>query len=132
MTKHAILVILMILIASIIYYFFQSGMVTFFDPCEESRDIYNLRFKGVVVKKNYPTPLFKGQYLIIDNNVGNKQIEVNLLHDENLSKGSTSSQLCETVNIGDSVVKEKGSFDVRYKKAGSDWQRVKLGYDLCP
>ncbi len=132
MTKNTVLFILLILIGAIVYYFFQSGIISIYDHCKEYRKIYDLKFKGIVVEKVDVRQNFRSRHLLVKNDAEASQIELELLFDSNIDKGSFKSQFWELVNVGDSVSKNNGTFFVSYKKADSDWIRMYLGFTLCP
>lgn len=132
MTKNTFLFVLMVLIGVTVYYFFQSGLVRFYDACEESKVIYDLAFDGIVVEKVDATPLFKDQFLVIKDDSNNNQLKLSLSHDSNFNTATHNSKFWEVVNVGDSVSKDMETFYVRYKHKNLEWVQMKLGFDLCP
>lgn len=129
-TFDQVLLILFVVIPIIMGWFIFAGYVKIYDKCEEAQNIHNLYFNGIVVEKKDANQFSRSQYLVIQSNP-NKDDFLFLGHDQNFNKETGNSTIWELINIGDSTVKESGSFKVKYKKSNQNWKSKQLGFKLC-
>ena len=124
------LLILLIIITIIIGWFFYSGHVKFYDPCEEAQNIHNLYLNGIIREKKDANQFSKSEYLVIKS----KHDEDDFLFlggERTVSKETGNSNFWELIDIGDSIIKESGSFKIKYKKSNQNWKSKYLGFKLC-
>ncbi|MGM0580940.1 MAG: hypothetical protein ACQETL_09695 [Bacteroidota bacterium] len=108
---------------------FTPGGVTFYNKCNEAKEINEMKFYGVVRSKKNPNAQHGLHFLTIQS-PNSKEVLI-LMHDRVVHRETRRSFFWEVVSEGDSVRKEQDTFEVGYKKAGGQWKSHTLGFKLC-
>jgi hypothetical protein len=91
-----------------------------------------MSFEGIVVAKNDVRVHYASRNIIIGNCIDSNNKKLDVLGDNNINKNTGKSFFWEAVMVGDSISKQSKSFIIRFKSGDSDWNSVRLGYELCP
>jgi hypothetical protein len=116
----------------IIYILFSDDIrVRFYDPCVEAKEIYQFEANGIITFKKTSGQLDRNISVFIEQWDGEEKY-LNLLHESKFHSKTGRSFFWETVNVGDSIRKEPGTFRVYYKKkTEGKWYFYDLGFKLC-
>ncbi|WP_421762849.1 hypothetical protein [Ekhidna sp.] len=122
--------VLIITFIIILLEFISPDFINVYNKCDEAQEINEMTFKGVISKKRNPNSQHGLHFLVITSQ-NEKEIVLVLDGDSIKSSSSGRSYLWEFLNVGDSVLKRSGTFEISYKKPKGVWEIQAMGFNLC-